>query len=161
MHISKCIMLVCLSILFFSSCGKEEIVTQAPSAEIVPEQEATDDTTGTESSEALEEELPYAEQAAQYSVYTGDLSFGTDEKILFFTSEDCGDCQIAKQNLSSEEELAVFSDVIEVDLSINTALAEEYEVESAHTFVLIDENGNLIKKISGWISSESLLVLYE
>lgn len=98
--------------------------------------------------------------ASSYKVYDPNNLSGTDEKILFFHASWCPSCVAADANFSQETELAVDSDIYKVDYDSNQALREQYGVNAQHTFILIDENGNQIRRMVGATNSQQLQALY-
>jgi hypothetical protein len=74
------------------------------------------------------------------------MSIGTDEKILFFYSADDTESIQIDENFSAETELATFSDIFKIDMESNIALTQQYNITEANTFILIDEDGNMITR---------------
>jgi thiol-disulfide isomerase/thioredoxin len=84
-----------------------------------------------------------------YSADEVDATSG--DKVLFFHASWCPSCVNAAQNLSAgtaPEGLNVFK----VDYDSNADLKAKYGVVSQHTFVQIDDNGNMVKR---WFGSRS------
>jgi cytochrome oxidase Cu insertion factor (SCO1/SenC/PrrC family) len=71
----------------------------------------------------------------------------TDEKILFFYSESSEKSKEFDAILQSDERPKVYSDIIKVNFDDESAAKENYGIIEANSFVLIDENGTLVKKI--------------
>ena len=99
--------------------------------------------------------------SVSYSTYEWDLSVGTDEKILFFYSAESGESVEIDGNLLAETNLAIFSDILKVDMETHRDFVEKYDITEANTFILIDEDGNLITQMNGATSSVDLLKLYD
>lgn len=81
-----------------------------------------------------------------YEKESGSLQ-GSDV-VLFFNATWCPTCQEADENLSS----AQFPDgltVVSVDYDSNEALRDRYGVTTQHTFVVVDPDGNAVKKFTG------------
>ena len=85
----------------------------------------------------------------------------TDEKILFFYSENSEKSKEFDVILSSTERPEIFSDIIKVNIDDESEAKENYWVIEANTFVLIDESGALVKKIENVWNIENILTLYE
>lgn len=144
------------ALMVLSSCWKEDTpieFSQAPKIE-----ETNIETTpqaGVSEWIAEEDIVPI------YSKFEDIWEGGTDEKILFFSSESCDSCKEADKNLQSEDSFEIFSDIIKIDFDAESSFKERFGVTQAHTFVLIDENENLIKKIEWAMNSKELTKLYE
>ncbi len=74
------------------------------------------------------------------------------DKILFFHATWCSSCKAADKNISAET-IPAWLNIFKVDFDSSTALRKQYEVVWQHTFVQIDDNGNMIKK---WFGSRSV-----
>lgn len=93
-----------------------------------------------------------AMKAGTYEAYGVEkiAKASTGKVVLFFRAPWCPTCRAVdsdiKANLSKiPSELTI----LDVDYDSSTALKQKYAVTYQHTFVQVDENGNLIKKWSG------------
>ncbi len=92
-----------------------------------------------------------------YKNYAGKIE---NESVLFFSASWCPSCVAADKNFKSETDLAINADILKVDYDANKDLRDKYGVTSQHTFVRVDAQGNLIKKMVGWSSSSALTALF-
>lgn len=92
-------------------------------------------------------------KAGSYEAYTPEkvmLASTTRVAVLFFRASWCPICRAVDADIKANLEkipskLAIF----DVDYDNSTALKQKYGVTYQHTFVQVDNNGNLIKKWSG------------
>ena len=82
------------------------------------------------------------------------------DSVLFFHAKWCPSCVAADRNFKWESSLSINSDIIKVDYDSNAELKKKYGVTSQHTFVRVDANGNLVKKITGGSRSSDLQGLF-
>ena len=102
-----------------------------------PEQEFT-----TELADDRGSFLPYS--AEQVSANTGEGA------VLFFNAAWCPTCQIAKKNFSENANtLPDGLHILDLDFDDNQDLRVRYGVTVQHTFVQVDDNGELVKKWTG------------
>ena len=106
---------------------------------------------------SIEPTVVAASTKGTYKEYTG---LPGEEVVLFFSASWCPSCVAADRKLSAETELSISTDVLKVDYDSNKDLRDKYGVTSQHTFVRIDAEGNLIKKMAGWGSSSDLQALF-
>jgi thiol-disulfide isomerase/thioredoxin len=92
-----------------------------------------------------------------YKDYTGSI---TKDSVLFFHAKWCPSCVAADKNFSAENDLAINADVLKVDFDSSKALKEKYGVTSQHTFVRVDAQGQLVKKMTGGSKSSDLQALF-
>ncbi len=105
---------------------------------------------GTETGENMTGE-PIVAQAGAYIDYNSDkLALAkTGDVVLFFYASWCPTCQAADANfLKSTLPSGLF--ILKVDYDLSPELKKKYGVTYQHTFVQVDEKGNMIKK---WSSS--------
>ena len=146
----KLIFVLFIFSIFLVSCGKTE-VTQVPNP---------DQLNSPEIQEEIVAEIPVVLDtetvepiSAVYAEYTAEtLAGATDDIVLFFNAAWCPSCNALDAVLESEdipENLTVLS----VDYDSNFELRKKYGVVAQHTFVQVDNQGNLIKK---WIGGNSV-----
>jgi thioredoxin len=77
------------------------------------------------------------------------------KKLLYFTAGWCGPCKMMapifetfrqKSNIQTEK----------IDVDSNQQMTDKYQVSSIPTFILLDENGNISKRVTGAQSLQSL-----
>ncbi len=85
----------------------------------------------------------------QYVEYSPEFIASNDEaKVLFFHAQWCPSCKAA--NLEFEwEDNTIGLDVVKVDYDEYDDLKSKYGVVSQHTFVLVDAQGNMLKRWYG------------
>lgn len=100
-----------------------------------------------------------AMQKGGYTTYdSGKLSFAKNGKVvLFFHAPWCPSC-VAYDKKITQNTIMVPENVLlmKTDYDTNMELRKKYGVTSQHTFVQVDENGNLIKK---WLGDKDLATL--
>ena len=72
-------------------------------------------------------------------------------KILFFHATWCPTCKAADSVFSGVEN-TIGLDIVKVDYDEYSDLKSQYGVVSQHTFVLVDGNGNMLKR---WYGSKN------
>lgn len=94
---------------------------------------------------------------ANYMVYTDqDFANVEDSKVLFFHAKWCPDCVEANKNIA-EFQTTPNVKIYKVDFDNSTELRKKYEVTKQHTFVQIDNQGEMIKKWNGTNTVEEIL----
>jgi hypothetical protein len=146
-------LVILLSLFVLVSCGKkdQENVNN-------PSTQAQTDSSAEQIQETV---IAEEDKVSQYRRYEGDLSEGTDEKILFFSSQNCNECLEAEKKFSQLKPGTSISDIIRVDIDNDPDMVERYAITEANSYVLIDEYGNIISSITGASSVEDLSQLYE
>ena len=74
-------------------------------------------------------------------------------KVLRFTAIWCGPCKILSESLSRIETTVPIE---AIDIDKYPVLAAKYAIRSVPTMVMIDENGNAIKTLTGNQTTEVL-----
>jgi thiol-disulfide isomerase/thioredoxin len=92
-----------------------------------------------------------------YKEYNGSIEW---KSVLFFAAAWCPSCVAADKGFSAENELAIDADILKVDYDNSSDLKAKYGVTSQHTFVLVDAEGNMIKKMAWGTKSSDLLALF-
>ena len=108
--------------------------------------------------EAKVEEVaaPVAALAGTYATYNSSLVGQTDKTVVFFHAGWCPSCVAADKNISASEVPEGLT-VLKADFDSSTDLRKKYGVNSQHTFVQIDANGEMINKWSGGNSIDSII----
>ncbi len=90
----------------------------------------------------------------EYSAYQKDTAKYKDAKtVLFFHAPWCPNCRGTEADiLKNKDSLPSGLAIVKVDYDSAKDLREKYKITSQHTFVLVDAQGNLIKK---WVGSPS------
>ena len=85
-----------------------------------------------------------------FADYTPSMIRKRDNVVLFFHQESCGTCKATEKSLIDNpipEDLQVLK--VDIDSSSATELKKKYGVTMKHTFVQIDNEGNMVKKWNG------------
>ncbi len=139
--------ILCLTLLLLSACGKKE-ETISPKT--------------SEKNETVEQIEIIPEDIKPSYIEDPSESYGnTDEKILFFYSENSEKSKEFDALLKSGTGAEIFSDVIKIDFDDESEAKEVLEIASPNSFALIDQEGNLIKKIENIETIKDIIQLYE
>ena len=79
-------------------------------------------------------------------------------KLLYFTASWCGPCQMMKPVW--EQFIKQFNnqmDIEKVDVDQNKQLSDRYSISSVPTFLLLNDEGTIVKRIQGAQSLQSLI----
>lgn len=105
-----------------------------------------------QSSTVGESKIENLAEAARYQTYTAEAFESSKDKkrVLFFHANWCPTCKKAHQEITSEssqipEDVVIFK----TDYDTETQLKKKYTITYQHTFVLVDAQGNEIKKWNG------------
>jgi thiol-disulfide isomerase/thioredoxin len=95
-----------------------------------------------------------------YKDYSADVVMAEQaagqKVVLFFHAVWCPYCQAADKVFKDHpENIPAGISVLKTDYDSNTALKEKYGVNYQHTFVQIDNQGNLVTK---WVSGDTDLL---
>ena len=94
---------------------------------------------------------------AWYSMYNWeDLSTVWEKTVLFFHQASCGTCVKTANDIKAQASLPEWMNIIQADFDTDIALNTQYGVTTKHTFVYIDENGEVIAKKNGLISVDEI-----
>ncbi|USN59525.1 MAG: thioredoxin family protein [Candidatus Peribacteria bacterium] len=93
-----------------------------------------------------------SETVGEYVVYNGTSFPKNDHVVLFFHATWCPSCKSADTNLSASEIPAGYS-IVKVDYDTYGDLKQKYGIVSQHTFVVVDVNGEMIKK---WVGASTI-----
>ena len=95
-------------------------------------------------------------KAGTYASYDAALVGQNENTVLFFHAAWCPSCVAADKAISAEEVPAGLT-ILKTDFDNSTDLRKKYGVVSQHTFVLVDADGNQIKKWTGGTSSADIV----
>lgn len=160
---------LCL-VIILSACGKvesvkspEEVRPQSPVSEI-KESVTEDHDGGVETAETIakekkefenkEKEQENAEKNASYQDYSAESVKSEQAKgqkvVLFFHAKWCPSCIMANRAFTKNpQEIPTGVTVLKVDYDNSDELKQKYEVTYQHTFVQIDNEGELVTKWTG------------
>lgn len=96
------------------------------------------------------------EKEGTYASYDAALVGQNKNTVLFFHAAWCPSCVAADKAISAEEVPAGLT-ILKTDFDNSTDLRKKYGVVSQHTFVLVDADGNQIKKWTGGTSSADIV----
>jgi thiol-disulfide isomerase/thioredoxin len=91
-----------------------------------------------------------------YAAYSTDMLGKTENTVVFFHANWCPSCRAANSGISSgvvPENLTI----LKADYDSETELKKKYGVTTQHTFVLVDAQGEMIKKWVGGTSVEDIV----
>jgi thioredoxin 1 len=77
-------------------------------------------------------------------------------KLLKFYAEWCGPCKAQSQIIKNAGD-KITTEVEDVDIDNNIMMAQQYQIRSVPTMVLLDDGGNEIKRQVGVLREEQLL----
>jgi|GEM_PF-793889 len=95
-----------------------------------------------------------------YQEYSASLlkQSGITNRVLFFKADWCPSCNALDKAIKADlTKIPANTLILDVDYDTNQALRTKYGVTSQHTLVLVDENGNQIKKWSGSRDVDAIL----
>ena len=87
-----------------------------------------------------------------YAAYSSDMLGKTENTVVFFHANWCPSCRAADAGISAgivPENLTI----LKADYDAETELKKKYGVTTQHTFVLVDAQGEMIKK---WVGGTSV-----
>lgn len=130
-----------LSALLLSSCApadtKDSLPTSSPA--MTPEPTMTEQAQPVAGAYLTQSE--YEASAANYS---------GSNVVLFFNASWCSTCKVARDNFeASLSQIPEDMTLVVVDFDDSESLRVKYGVTIQHTFVQVDDNGELLKKWSG------------
>jgi len=98
--------------------------------------------------------------AGKYVPYSADLVANqtTDAKVvIFFNASWCSTCQSTVKDINANlSNIPANVSILSADYDKETALRQKYGVTMQHTFVLVDKDGNLVKKANGLSTVKSI-----
>lgn len=104
--------------------------------------------------ESLTPEIDLQEVPGVYKIYNGnaaELTNSTTKRtVLFFSAYWCPTCQAFERDVAkNKQSLPTDVTIIEIEYQQYSALEKKYGINTQHTFVEIDNQGNLLKKWLG------------
>lgn len=97
------------------------------------------------------EYIPYNSNLVASKASTGDV-------VLFFNANWCSKCQSTVKDINSKsDKIPSNLTILSADYDKEIALRQKYGVTIQHTFVKVDKDGNLIKKMSGLSTLENIV----
>ena len=78
-------------------------------------------------------------------------------KLLKFSADWCGPCKVFAPIVNEVLEDRTDVELEEIDIDLQTDRSVEYKVRAVPTIVLLDENGNVLKRHSGVLGKHDLL----
>jgi len=76
-------------------------------------------------------------------------------QILAFSTEDCPACEIVKP-IVKKAASKMGIEIKDLDPTLEIELAQEYSVSVVPTFVLLDQNGEFIESVDGFIDESTV-----
>jgi thiol-disulfide isomerase/thioredoxin len=107
---------------------------------------------GTETDAMMEEGDAMAATGGSYTDYSEDaFQAASDQKrVYFFHAAWCPTCKTADEEIrSNSDQIPEDVVVFKADYDEETALKDQYGVTYQHTFVYVDENGDMIETWNG------------
>lgn len=145
------------SVLFLAACSGPAPApeAQAPVDEVAPqiaevmEKHSQGDMEANEGDVMMEGEAMM--KPAKYTAYADDVLMDGETKLLFFHASWCPACKKANTDLEAiyGGSTAPMKSTYKVDYDTSAELKAKYGVTSQHTFVLVDGQGNELKKMNG------------
>lgn len=74
-------------------------------------------------------------------------------KVLKIYSETCGPCRVLEKNLQAA---GISHENVDVDSEQGEELVSKYEVRTVPTLILVDDEGNVVKRHSGLLGVQEL-----
>ena len=131
------------------SDAQEEMSDEQDTMESQDDDMMSEDEAGVEVEAEVQQEVKVGNE---YVVYSQEVMADTQNpKILFFHATWCPTCKAANTAFESVEN-TIGLDVVKVDYDEYSDLKTQYGVVSQHTFVLVDGNGNMLKR---WYGSKN------
>ena len=74
-------------------------------------------------------------------------------KVLKFYSKTCGPCKVLEKNL---QEANITHESIDIQSIENENIIDKYEIRTIPTLILIDDEGNVVKRHNGLLGVQEL-----
>lgn len=94
---------------------------------------------------------PFSNNGRYREYSESEYGLAADQKrVIFFHASWCPTCKVANEEFTSQAD-KIPEDVVlfKTDYDTETELKKKYGITYQHTFVLVDENGDEIKKWNG------------
>lgn len=91
-----------------------------------------------------------------YSNYDTSLLASGETNVIFFHANWCPSCRAADTSLS-QSQIPDGLNILKADFDTETELKKKYGIVSQHTYVMVDADGNEIKKWVGGTSVDDIL----
>lgn len=91
-----------------------------------------------------------------YNNYDASLLKANETNVIFFHANWCPSCRAADSSLS-ESQIPGGLNILKADFDTETELKKKYGIVSQHTYVMVDADGNEIKKWVGGTSVDDIL----
>lgn len=74
-------------------------------------------------------------------------------KVLKFYADWCGPCQMLGKTIESSNLQTQFESI---DIDLNSEIARQYNIRGVPTLVMVDESGNEVRRMSGYLNPTQL-----
>lgn len=142
MLMNKKVIIIILAIVLLIGAGVVYLLVSGGSKELTKTTESATQANNSTSSQVAE--APQA--SGKYINYSAEeLNNATGKRILYFHAPWCPQCQQLDKSIKNGP-IPDGVTIIKTDFDSNQELRKKYGVTQQTTLVLIDENGNLVKK---------------
>ncbi|MFW5702920.1 MAG: thioredoxin family protein [Candidatus Dojkabacteria bacterium] len=155
------VMAVMAATVFLLMQGSEESSENESSTSRTEQETANNTQTGEPSgNEDRQTTAGMGDSSGVYTDYSPELvsSEAYANRIIFFKSDWCPTCSVLdrdiKENLADIPQGTI---ILEADYDDETELRREYGVTTQHTLILVDQNGDEIKKWAGSFNLKDVL----
>lgn len=142
-----------------NSTNEAMIVKEQMEQETITNQKMTEEKAMMEK-ETMEEKNVIM-KAGSYEAYAPEkviLASATHDVVLFFRASWCPTCRTVDTDIKANlSKIPSNLSILDVDYDNSTLLKQKYGITYQHTFVQIDQDGNIIKKWSGSPTLTSLV----
>lgn len=129
------------SLVILAGCNPS--TTQTPSQTKVTDATQSTQETTTKLPESTQYKT-YTEQAVNAALQAGD------EVVLFVYNSGCGSCKLLDQNINANQaKLPGSTKVFKIDYQSQKDVMKKYNVDSYHTLIYLDGQGNEINRTKG------------
>lgn len=79
-------------------------------------------------------------------------------RLLKFSASWCGPCKMLGKTIGAmKDKPEVIQNVVEIDVDEDPVAAAKYGIRGVPTLILVDDNGNEIKRVTGALGTDKLL----
>lgn len=78
-------------------------------------------------------------------------------KLMHFTAEWCGPCKMMKPIIDEVVAERDDLDYVSIDIDQNQSTARDWEIMSVPTFILMDDDNNMLNRFSGGMPKNKFL----